>query len=123
MLSTVRPNLKAFAYVDFEDADSCIASTGFAVINSFKANNRFIYYSLLQDYLMTQMISSMGKGSYPSINQSDVNNLKLALPSIEKQQQIAIEINEEMVIIEQNKRLIELFERKIKDKILKIWGE
>jgi len=123
LLSTVRPNLKAFAYIDFDKVDLCVASTGFAVLKSHKANNKFIYYSILQDYLLNQMINAMGKGAYPSINQNDVNNLKLALPHISVQNHIVKLIDEEILIVKQNERLIEIFEQKIKDKISEVWSE
>lgn len=123
LLSTVRPNLKAFGFIEFEKPDLCVASTGFAVIDVKKADNKFVYYSIFQDYLLNQMINSMGKGAYPSINQSDVNNLSLALPSQEVQQKIVAQIDEEIKIVMQNKRLLEIFEQRIKNLISGVWGE
>ncbi len=123
ILSTVRPNLKAFGFVEFKKTEMCVASTGFAVIDSKYANNKFIYYSIFQDYLINQMINSMGKGSYPSINQSDVNNLMFALPTLEIQEKIVSQINEELNIVEQNRLLIKLFEQKIIDRISEVWSE
>lgn len=123
LLSTVRPNLKAFGFIEFEKPELCVASTGFAVIDVKKADNKFVYYSIFQDYLLNQMINSMGKGAYPSINQSDVNNLSLALPSQEVQQKIVALIDEEVKIVLQNKRLIEIFEQRIMNLISGVWGE
>lgn len=57
-----------------------------------------------------------------SIKVSDLKKIEIPIPSIEEQQQIVEEINEEMVIIEQNKRLIEIFEQKINAKINEVWG-
>lgn len=122
LLSTVRPNLKAFGYVEYESPEKCVASTGFAVLDAKHDNAKFIYYSLFQNYVMNQMIASMGKGAYPSINQNDVAHLQIKLPPLEIQQQIVENINEEMTIIEQNKRLIEIFEQKINAKINEVWG-
>lgn len=122
LLSTVRPNLKAFGYVEYKCPEKCVASTGFAVLDAKHDNAKFIYYSLFQNYVMNQMIASMGKGAYPSINQNEVAHLQIKLPSLEIQQQIVENINEEMTIIEQNKRLIEIFEQKINVKINEVWG-
>lgn len=122
LLSIVRPNLKAFAFINFDKVDLCVASTGFATIKSNVASNKFIYYSIFQSYLLNQMIGVMGKGAYPSINQNDVNNLELALPPYSVQNEIVEQIDEQMAIIDQNKRLIEIFEQKIKDKISEVWG-
>ncbi len=123
LLSTVRPNLKAFTYLKNVPENS-LASTGFSVLSeNGKANNGYIYYMLFSDILQKQMIDRMGKGAYPSINQKDVNELKIPLPNIEIQIKIFKEIDEEKKIVEANKRLIEIYEKKIKDKIDEVWGE
>lgn len=59
-------------------------------------------------------------------NVVSVKELKeIPYPNIPRQvqQQIVEQINEEMAIVEQNKRLIEIFEKKISDKISEVWGE
>ena len=61
-------------------------------------------------------------GGQPSISQSSIRELCVPFPSIEIQNEIVAKINEEMVIIEQNKRLIEIFEQKINAKINEVWG-
>ena len=52
-----------------------------------------------------------------------IQSLIIPIPTMDEQQVIVSEIDEEMSIIEQNKRLIEIFEQKIKDKISEVWGE
>ena len=84
LISTVRPNLRGFTYLDSERPDT-IYSTGFAIIRSKNTKillNKLIYlcFRYSQD-LMRQMINAMPKGSYPSINQSDINNLILTVPT------------------------------------------
>lgn len=63
-----------------------------------------------------------------AVNQSNFNGeqlakTKLRMPNIDEQQRIMSTIYEEMTIVEQNKRLIQIFEKKIKDKIAEVWGE
>lgn len=58
-----------------------------------------------------------------SIKTSDLRQLNIPTPSIEKQAEIVEKISEEMSIVEQNKRLIEILQQKIKDKIAEVWGE
>lgn len=93
LLSTVRPNLKAFILLR-EVPDRSVASTGFAVL-------RAKCEQLLPDYLINilrddrsvnQMVRMAGKGAYPSINQSDVESLKIPLPPLEIQKEIMAEI-------------------------------
>ena len=46
----------------------------------------------------------------------------LGMPIKDVQNKIVDEIKEELSIVEQNKRLIQIFEQKIKDKINEVWG-
>ncbi|MEA3447111.1 MAG: restriction endonuclease subunit S, partial [Bacteroidota bacterium] len=124
LLSTVRPNLKAFGYID-KEPERFIASTGFAVLKADinQLIPKFLYYLIFQDIVLSQMINRMGKGSYPSINQNDVKNLKIPLPDLDKQNRIVAQIEKEYKAVSLNKLLIENFEQKIKDRIAKVWGE
>lgn len=63
-----------------------------------------------------------------AVNQSNFNGeqlakTKLRIPNIDEQQRIMATIYEEMTIVEHNKRLIQIFEDKIKNKIAEVWGE
>jgi type I restriction enzyme M protein len=121
LLSTVRPNLQAFAYVAGLPTN-CLASTGFAVLSVNKnINSKYVYYSLYNDYVMKQMTDRMGKGSYPSINQNDVEFIKIALPEREIQDEIASSIEKEQQLVDANKQLIQIYEQKIKERIAEVW--
>jgi len=122
LLSTVRPNLKAFTYLS-EIPENSIASTGFAVLTEKdKIMGKYVYYMLFDNFLLSQMIDRMGKGAYPSINQKDVEQLKIPIPSLSVQKEIVSRIEEEQKLVEANKKLIEIFEGKIKKKIAEVWG-
>jgi len=61
------------------------------------------------------------------VNQSNINakilsTFQIPLPSLSEQQTIVKAIEEEMNIVSANKRLIEIFEQKIKTKIGEVWG-
>jgi len=124
LLSTVRPNLRAFAYLENMPA-RCLASTGFAVLTPRpnKIIVRFLWLMAFEDIVLQQMVNCMGKGSYPSINQSDVKAIRIPLPPLENQRQIVAEIEVERALVESNQKLVELFEQKIQDKLAEIWGE
>lgn len=75
-----------------------------------------------------QFISDARKYAQRAVNQasiktSDLKQLNIPVPPMEVQEQIVLAIHEEMSIVEQNKRLIEVFQQKIKDKIAEVWGE
>lgn len=121
-LSTVRPNLRAFAYLE-NIPENCLASTGFAILSANnKSIGKYLYYSVHQDYMVEQMISKSDKGQYPSVTASDVKELEIYLPTIEEQESIVQNLEEEQQLVVSNKQLISIFEQKIKDKINEVWG-
>lgn len=123
IISSVRPNLKGFSIIDFNPKYH-VVSTGFMVLDvNEKFDNRFIYYSFYTKYVMNQMIARMGKGSYPSINQADFKELSIYIPSIEHQVKIADKLDFENSVVQSNKKLIEIYSKKIEDRINKIWEE
>lgn len=95
LISTVRPNLKGFAYIENEIEDA-VFSTGFAILTSSDSEvllDKFIYYQFMNDaHLMKQMIAAMPKGSYPSINRSDIEAFDIILPSPTEQKRIVEQI-------------------------------
>jgi type I restriction enzyme M protein len=101
LLSTVRPNLKAFALLD-EVPERAIASTGFAVLRAKPGllHPGFLIRILRDDRLVSQMIAMAGRGSYPSINQTDVSVLQLPLPPLDVQKEIVAEIESYQKVID-----------------------
>ncbi|AFI04073.1 restriction endonuclease subunit S [Helicobacter cetorum] len=93
IISTVRPYLKGFAYIEKEQQD-CIFSTGFAILESSELIlPKYLYFMFmcLKD-LMRQMENAMPKSSYPSINKKDIENFTIPLPPKELQQEIIAQI-------------------------------
>lgn len=95
IISTVRPNLRGFAYIEKEIPNS-VYSTGFAVLKSKDIEvlpNKMIYYQFMySDFMMRQMVAAMPKGSYPSINKDNIENFDI-LVSVEKQDVILKELD------------------------------
>lgn len=94
ILSTVRPNLKAFAFAEKDYADT-VFSTGFAILmpkdkNVMHPKLLYIYFMNL-DALMQQIIDKMPKGQYPSINKADIESLIIPIPPISIQKTIVKE--------------------------------
>ncbi len=124
LLSTVRPNLKAFTLLN-EVKERAIASTGFAVLRARApaAEPAFILTSVSSERAVNQMLGMMGKGAYPSINQSDVASIKIALPPLNVQQNIVAEIVAEQALVSANRELIKRFECKIESAIGRVWRD
>ena len=108
LLSTVRPNLKAFTILS-EVPDRAITSTGFAVLRSKTEQlmSGFLIVMLRHQNAINQMIGMMGKGAYPSINQSDVESIKIPLPPIAIQQEIVAEIEGYQKVIDGARAVID----------------
>jgi type I restriction enzyme M protein len=94
LLSTVRPNLKAFTLLS-EVPERAIASTGFAVLRAQadRVLPGYLINVLRDDRSVNQMIGMAGKGAYPSINQKDVEAIQIPLPPLEVQKEIVAEID------------------------------
>jgi type I restriction enzyme S subunit len=106
LLSTVRPNLRHYAFVQ-NAKDNTIASTGFAVISCKNINPRFLYYFLtsnnVTDYLSA--IAESHTSTYPSFPPEILEELEIPFPSEDEQEKLAnilgslddkIELNRQM---------------------------
>lgn len=122
LMSTVRPNLKAFSYVDF-DTTGFVASTGFAVLTPKNVNGKYLLYALLDDFVGNQLNDAMSKAMYPSVNKSDLENLNIICPSVEEQKEAVAQIERELSFIKPSEEIISIFTKKIERKINESWGE
>ena len=108
MISTVRPNLRAFAYVEDEVEDS-IYSTGFAILRTKDKMTllpRYLYYMFMNyKFTMMQIKAMMPKGMYPSINANNIKSIRIPLPPIDIQKKIAAECKK---VDEKQKEIAEL---------------
>lgn len=84
--STVRPNLHHFGLIKNPN-ENFIASTGFAVLhnNGGAVSNELIYMWLTKDSVLDylQAIAENSVSTYPSLNVSDLLNVKIIIPTSE----------------------------------------
>lgn len=107
LFSTVRPNMKAYGFIEREDCGSCVASTGFAVITAKEGvSSRYVFYMLFSEPVQAQIRSMMGKGAYPSVNQKDVARIRLPLPPLPVQEEIAAELDGYRKIVQGARQVI-----------------
>jgi type I restriction enzyme, S subunit len=88
LMSTVRPNLKSFAYFDSSSGDY-ICSTGFSVLRSKNNNGKFIFHNLFSESITNQIDALVVGSNYPAINSSDVKDLLIPYPPLPEQKKIA----------------------------------
>ena len=106
LISTVRPNLKHFFFVE-KSKNNLVGSTGFIVISSKKINPKFLYYYLTTNKY-TDFLSSIADAhtsTYPSFNPNVIENSFCPYPKEDEQKFIAnilsdldskIELNRQM---------------------------
>ncbi len=114
LLSTVRPNLRAFALLR-NPPPSAVASTGFAVLRSRVdcVLPGYLIWLLRCDRCVEQMVAMSGKGAYPSINSSDVETIQIPLPPLEVQHQIVAEIEGYQKIIDGARQVLDNYKPRI----------
>jgi type I restriction enzyme, S subunit len=89
IMATVRPNLKGFAFINFNSTEY-ICSTGFAVITTLDGyNSLFLYHQLFAENLYGQVLNLVVGTNYPAVNSSDIAYLKIPKPSLPEQRKIA----------------------------------
>lgn len=85
-----------------------------------KINKRYGFFYLLS---IAYKIENDGHGAtVKGVTRDYVKEIKVPLPTIEEQQSIVKEIEEEIQLVNANKRLIEIYEQKIKTKVGEVWG-
>jgi restriction endonuclease S subunit len=81
---------------------------------SEKSNSRFMYYMFLS--MRKQILTHQSGGAQAGINDSNVKNLYMALPSLEEQTKIALYLDTQTAtidqLIQQKEKLIELLKEK-----------
>ena len=85
--------------------------------------NKYVLLMLQSREFETYISEHKRGGTQNFLSLKDIRSFKIPIPSLAEQQEIIRVIEEEMSIVDQNKRLIEIFRQKIKDKIAEVWGE
>ena len=88
IISTVRTYLKAIAEIKAPD-NNLVVSTGFAVLRPRKVLQSFAKYALSASYFIEKVISESFGVSYPAITADRLVSIKLAVPDIKTQEEIA----------------------------------
>ena len=90
VISSVRPNLQAVAFMT-EERDDFVCSTGFNVIDPLghKLRSKFAYYVIISES-GRQYFEATAKGvGYPSIDDKDFGSFSIPLPPLSEQDRIA----------------------------------
>src|SRR5215213_2058859 len=88
-------------------------------VKSDVLSNKYLFYFLL-GFDLSKISNSAG---IALINNGDISSIQIPLPQLEEQKQIVAQIERERSLVNANRELIEIYERKIKDEINRLWEE
>jgi type I restriction enzyme M protein len=94
----------------------------FRVIHSDRVIRQFFYLVLSRAVAEVENNLHGGVGLV-HITKGDLERIKVPIPPLEVQRRIVDEIEAERTLVDANRKLVELFEQKIQDKLAEIWGE
>ncbi len=101
VISSVRPNLQAVAFIADGDND-LVCSTGFNVVQPLKSklHTKFAYYALISE-ASRQHFEATAKGvGYPAVDDKDFNALKVPLHPLSEQERIAAYLDASCAVID-----------------------
>jgi len=118
LIALVGATIGKTAYLEFETSTNQNIA-GLQPLDNTQLDNKFLFF--ISQTLYNQFYK-LGDGSFRMASLGFIKELQIPLPSIKEQQSLVQAIEEEMQLVNANKRLIEIFEQKIKDKISAVWG-
>lgn len=86
-------------------------------------NPHYIFWLFQSDKTQDQLKAISSGSAQPQLPIRDLKFLKIPVPDKPTQNRIVKQLETEKSFIQSNKELISIFEKKIKDKIAKVWGE
>jgi type I restriction enzyme M protein len=94
----------------------------FRVIHSDRVIRQFFYLVLRRAVAEVENNLHGGVGLV-HITKGNLERIKVPIPPLEIQRRIVDEIEAERALVDANRKLVEIFEQKIQDKLAEIWGE
>jgi type I restriction enzyme S subunit len=124
LVSTVRPNLNAVAFVP-EELDGEIASTGFAVLRANKEllAPKFLYYWVQHTQFVDFLVANATGASYPAVSDGVVRRAPMPLPPLREQNRI-VELLDEADNLRRLRRSADVKAARIQPALfLKLFGD
>ncbi len=91
-------------------------------INTDSISKEYLALAMMSPIYQDEIFRKATGVRQSNISGTDLEEIQIPFPSIEEQNIIVKEIEEEIQIVDANKKLIRLFEAKIKRKVAEVWG-
>lgn len=88
-----------------------------------KLLSEYLMLLLNTDIILKKIMISRVENARANINMGTLKKIKIPVPKLSIQREIIGKINSELDLVKGSKKLIEIYEQKIKDRIGKVWGE
>lgn len=124
LVSTVRPNLNAVAYVDLETSNLLVASTGYCVLRFTEdLDARYAFYFCQSPYFIDDMVAQATGASYPAVSTSIVKSSMIPLYVKKQQQRIAAVLDKVSELIDLRKRQLAKLDELVKSQFIELFGD
>ncbi len=121
LYSKLRPYLNKAIISAFDGY--CSADMYPLTVDENFAKIEYVYLYILSPNFMQEIKDFYNRARMPKINKEQLYSVKIPLPPLSIQQEIVSQVEAEQEIVNANKKLIEIYKKKIKDKIAEVWGE
>jgi type I restriction enzyme M protein len=107
-----------------KDREFAVKNVALIKFHKSSTVGRHYLKAILESEIFTKHLLYQSQGSSQKfVSLGFLRSLLIPLPPLDIQRQIVAEIEAEQALVEANRKLIEVFERKIQAKLAEIWGE
>ena len=119
LFGKLRPYLRKYAKPNFDGV--CSSEIWVLQSNEKLLKNEFLFYFIQSDDFIEVANRTTG-AKMPRADWKIVSEYLISVPSLEIQQEIVTQLEQEQQLVNNNKQLIEIMEGKIKAIISKVWN-
>lgn len=91
------------------------------IVDPRRASHRYVADAATR--LTPEMDRLASGGTFKEISKTNFCSLSIPLPPIDVQREIVAELEAERALVDANRKLADIFEKKIEAKLAEIWGE
>lgn len=124
LVSTVRPNLNAVAYVSLPTNNLLVASTGYCVLRcTDELNSRYVYHFCQSPYFVDDMTAQATGASYPAVSAAIVKSSLIPFSSLAEQQHIVSVLDKVSELIDLRKQQLNKLDEMVKARFVEMFGD